>query len=198
MTLALPTGRTGRALALGLTLVVLASLWAVAVAPLVAWYGDRADAIAQHRALARRMAELAETLPGLQRRSAAATASGPAPETLLEGGTDAIAGAALQEAVQAMAGKAGASLASVEMLPVEPDGSYRRIGLRVSLTTPWPVLIHLLQSVEQATPRMLIDDLQVHGARLLVRPDAAPLDVAFTVLAFRAGAPQAGRPKGPP
>jgi hypothetical protein len=44
-------------------------------------------------------------------------------------------GAALQSAVQRMATTAGAELNSMEMLPAEQHGTYRRIGLRAA-TTP--------------------------------------------------------------
>jgi len=63
MTSSLPTGRRGRLLALGLTATLLLSVWFGAVEPIVAWYGDRADTIAQRTALARRMTALADSLP---------------------------------------------------------------------------------------------------------------------------------------
>lgn len=131
------------------------------------------------------MAELVETLPALQAQAGGREATGPAPSAVLAGETDAVAGAALQLLVQQMATRAGTSLSSAEVLPTEAVGGYRRIGLHVALAAPWPVLVHLLQSIEQATPPMLVDDLRVHGSPV---PNVAlPMDASFTVLAFRDG-----------
>ena len=57
------------------------------------------------------------------------------------------------------------------------------------------MLVALLQAVGQASPRMLIDDLQARGARLVVQPAEPPLEVSFTVFGFRADIPATrGRP----
>ena len=88
-----------------------------------------------------------------------------------------------------MAVRVGATLATTEALPAVQSGAFRQIGLHVALIAPWPVLVRLLQQIELATPRMLVDDLQVHGARLAAAPPDRPLDAGFTVLAFRASAP---------
>jgi hypothetical protein len=70
----LPTGRRGRLLALGITLAVLGALWAGVAAPLVEWHALRAEQVQARRALARRMAEIAETLPELRDQARLATA----------------------------------------------------------------------------------------------------------------------------
>jgi general secretion pathway protein L len=93
----LPTGRRGRLLALGMTLAVLGALWAGVAAPLLDWHALRAEQVEARRALARRMAEIAETLPELRDQARLATAAGRAPgEATLDGASDAIAAAALQ------------------------------------------------------------------------------------------------------
>ncbi len=185
MASSLPTGRRGQLLASVLTLAVVASVWAGVVTPLVGWYTEQTQRLEQRRALAHRMADLVETLPALQAEAAGRDATGPAPSAVLAGETDAVAGAALQLLVQQMATGAGTSLSSVEVLPAEAVGSYRRIGLHVTLAAPWPALVNLLQSIEQATPPMLVDDVRLHGSTL---PNVAlPMDASFTVLAFRDG-----------
>lgn len=196
MNASLPTGLPGRLLALGLTLLVIGALWIGAVGPLTGWYAERSEGLAQQRALARRMTELAATLPDLRKRASSAARTGPATATLLQGESDAVAGATLQEAVQRMATGAGATLSSVEMLPTAQEGAYRPIRLRVSLSAPWPVVIHLLAALEEATPLMLLDDLQVTGVRLLIQPVAMPLEATFTVVAFRAGGQTAAAQPG--
>ncbi len=52
----------------------------------------------------------------------------------------------------------------------------------------------LLQAIERATPHMFVDDLQVHAQPTSERQRELPLDISFTVLAFRAPGPgEAGR-----
>jgi general secretion pathway protein M len=157
--------------------------------PLIGWYQDRADELTQRHALLARMQAVAETLPDLERRSGGVR---PAPAALLPGATDALAAAAMQSAVQAMAAASGADLASMETLPAEARGGYRRIALRVSLSASWPVLVDLLRSAGQQQPRMLVDDVQFRASPMQVREAAAPVSASFTLLAFRAVPPGGG------
>jgi len=190
METALPDGPRGQILAAALTLTLLAALWFGVAAPLIAWYHDGAEELAQRRALLVHMQQAAETLPVLEHQSADAR---PAPTALLPGATDALAAAAMQNAVQAMATAVGAELTSMETLPADTRGAYRRIELRVSLAAPWPVLIELLRAAGHAQPRMLIDDLQLHAAALQEHSAATPVSASFTLLAFRA-APTGDKP----
>ena len=116
---ALPTGRPGQALALGITVLLLLLVWFAAVSPLVGWYAGRAESLAESRALEGRMAALVASLPALRqavRASGAAQDATPA-ALLIDAPSDAMAGADLQQRVQDMARRAGISLASVETLP---------------------------------------------------------------------------------
>jgi general secretion pathway protein M len=187
MALALPEGSRGRALALGLTAIALAALWLAIAQPLLEVYDDRADAVQRRAALAARMADVAASLPELQRETAAAQSSDVTPASAtLEGASDALAGAALQSLVETMSRSAGAHLTSTEALPAEQVGAYRRVALRVAVDASWPVLVKLLQAIERATPRMFIDDMQIHAQPAVETAHEPPLDISFTVLGFRA------------
>ena len=187
----LPTGQRGRLLAIAVTLAGLLVLWLAVVSPAIGWYAERATRLTEQRRLSVRMADLAATLPALRR--AASADAGAAPRVaVLQGSTDAIAGATLQGLVQDMASRAGASLNSLETLPAATRGPYRRIALRISVSAGWPVLVRLLAAVEQARPQMLIDDLRLRGPLLRLIVPAAnaaePVDATLTILAFRSGA----------
>ncbi|HSU06704.1 MAG TPA: type II secretion system protein GspM, partial [Acetobacteraceae bacterium] len=157
---------------------------------LIAWHSQRAERIAERYVLERHMAAVAASLADMQREAAAATAGGPPVLALLDGAADPIAGAALQGLVQEMADKSDVSVTSTEMLPASQSGPYRRIGLHVSVYSPrWPTLVQLLQSIEQATPRMQVDDLQIHGLPARLAGDGPPIDASFSVFAFRAAEP---------
>ena len=183
--LTLPRGRRGKTMALALLAAAVGAAWLGVASPLLSLHAAGQERLAQQQMLATRMARLVATLPEL-RRQAASTQRRIGPEPLLSGPTDAVAAAALQTRLQGMAGDAGASLSSVEALPAEAIGGLRRIGLRVALRAPLPVLIRLLRDVHGASPRMLVDDVQIRTG-LIIRGEALPLDISFTVLAFRAG-----------
>jgi len=183
----LPAGRRGQAMALGVTLIALVILWAGVVAPLIGLYEARQDTLAQRRGLLVRMTMLADMLPTLRRQAGEKANAGPAPQALIEGASDAVASATLQERIQQMATQSEANLASVEALPGEQAGALRRIGLRVTLTTSWPVLVNLLAAIDTASPRMLVDDLQLQGSVIQVRQGEARLEARLNVYAFRVG-----------
>jgi len=179
---ALPTGPRGRLLALGILALLLAALWLGAIAPLLEWHAAREEELRQRSALAARMSAVAESLPRLRRDAAADSGALPA---LLEGASDSIAGAALQSQVQDMAGQAGVTLGSAELLPVEAAGRYRRVALRLSANGSWTALVMLLQAMETATPRMLVEELGVQSALSLAPGAAQRVSANITLVAFR-------------
>lgn len=187
----LPVGRTGQALAVGVALLLLLLVWLAAVSPLLDWYADRAQAAVRARAIEARMAGLVEALPLLRREAARAAERGPPQASLLSGSSDAVAAATLQGRIQDMATSAGTALSSTEALPARQQGAYRRIGLRVSFSADLSVFTHLLQTIDESAPRMLVDDIQLHTSPIVVMQQkggsAPPLDVSMTVIGFRAG-----------
>ena len=195
----LPTGRNGRILAVLIALLLLALFWTAVAAPLIGWHDQRQEVLEQRQLLARRMAILVQRLPALRAQAAAMAASGQASAgALIEGNSDAVASASIQEKVAAMASGLGLSLSSTETLAATREGAYRRVGVRVSLDAAFPVVVHLLQSIEAAQPSLLVNDLQIHGTRLLGQSDSAPLNVAFTVIGFRRFDASVPEPVGPP
>jgi general secretion pathway protein M len=176
MTTDLPNGPRGRMLALALTATALLAVWFGVAAPVIQWHESRTERLAGRKALARHMARVATELPQLRRELAATAANG----------------AALQDLVEDLAKKAGADLSSAEMLPSESAGAYRRVSVHVRVyTRAWPILIHLLQSLERARPRMLLDDVQIHALPARDKQEGPPIDSSFTVVGFRAAAPGA-------
>ena len=188
--LEMPQGRNGRVLAVLITLLALALLWRGIAAPLTDWYDARAETLRQQQAMAQRMTMLVRRLPLLRAQVQAQTQAHAGPgqagaASLIEGNSDAVASAAIQEKVSAMAGALGLSLSSTETLPASREGAYRRVGVRLSLDASFTVVVRLLQSIQTAQPSLLVDDLQIHATRLLGQPDEAPLNVSLTVLGYR-------------
>lgn len=181
----LPEGVRGRILAVLLLVVVLAALWAGIAVPLTDWFADRSNSIDRQTTLARRMAQIAADLPAL--RNAAATTQAAAPVAVLDGASDSVAGAALQQRLQQIGTSLGATLSSTEVLAGEPVGAYRRIGVRLAVGARWPVIVRLLEAIADNTPRLLVNDLQIQAMRSVVADSDPAINVTMVVFGFRAG-----------
>ena len=182
---ALPVGRRGQALALGLTALVAVFVWLGAVSPVLGWYGERADRLRDRQVLAARMASVAGSEPALRRQIQGSTQEPRS--ALLAGASEGIAAATLQQRVQEMADRAGVRVSSTEAFPVEPAGAYRRIRLHVAVSGPWAQLVGLFSAIDTAAPRMLLDDLQIGASSTLTTEAVKPLDASFTVIALYSG-----------
>jgi general secretion pathway protein M len=183
----LPEGRLGTLLAVAATLLVLAAIWLGAVTPVLGWYEGQADALTTARLEVAHMQALKDSLPALRREVAQSAAQSSGTDVLLDGGSDAIAGANLQATLNDLAAQAGTTLDSAEAVTAQPTGALRRIGVSVSVTATWPVLIAYLAAIDAARPRMVVDDLSVStNSAPDVRQDVT-LQANFTVSAFRAG-----------
>ena len=195
MTIDLPTGPRGRALAVALAVLVLLLLWFGIASPILGWYSDRAEALAQREMLASRTARLASRLPALEREAGNLRAGERAPDALLRGQSDAVAAAALQERVHALASEAGTVLLSVEILPAEQIGRFRRIGLRLSLQADLTRFVKLIRLLDRARPRILVGDLEIQRHQFLAAAMSADLDAKLTAYALRAGTAAEGDAK---
>jgi general secretion pathway protein M len=181
----LPNGRRGQALALGISVVVLAVAWVGLASPILGWYGQRQDRLLQRETMAGHMAALADTAPALQRQVAAGSGDGRA--TLVEGATEAIAGAVLQQRLQEISERAGVRMTSAEVLATDSAGAYRRIRVHVAVSGPWARLIRLLSDLGQASPSMSVAEMQIGQSRSITTDPVKPLDVSFTAVALYAG-----------
>jgi general secretion pathway protein M len=162
--------------------------WALIAQPLIAWHAELVQAVENRSAVARRMEAVAGSLPDLRRRSEEVASRGPT-TALLEGGTDALAGAALQARLRDIATRLQLQFDSAEILSAEEAGGLRRIGVRISTITPWPVLARLLRELDAASPRLLVDDVQLQASVSLAGGVTRPLTASFTVFGFRAATP---------
>lgn len=177
----LPEGRPGRILACAMTGIVVLVMWNGIARPLMGWYHQRAEALDMRAAMTARMTELAAALPALRQRAAT---SRPVPSFFLNGVNDTVTAAALQDRVQEMASALGATLSSVETLPVVQSGAYHRISVRIATTVSFETDVRLLDAIARATPAMVVDELQLHLAAG-TRRDNPMLDTAMTIIAYR-------------
>lgn len=175
-------------MALGLTAMGAAVIWLGVLAPLVEWHADRDETLRRQRALAHRMAALVETLPALRGIASEAGDSGQQTGALLAAETDPLAASELQQKLDALATASGVRIGSEEILPVQADGNFRAIAVRVTLTAPFRSVVALLKALAEADVPMMADELQLRGPTANSRDGDLPIDANFTVTAYRAAA----------
>ncbi len=129
---------------------------------------------------------LVDTLPAMRRQAASAADTGRQPGTLLAGATDALAAAKLQQTLDELAAAAGVRIGSQEILPVQADGEFRAIAVRVTLNAPWRAVVALLQAMAKADVPMMADEMQLRGPPTNTHDPNLPVDASFTVTAYRA------------
>jgi len=184
----LPTGWRGRALALAIAFLVLATFYTMAIAPALDLYAANETAAETRRALAARLNAMANELPALRAHVTQLRTAAAGNKQTLEEGSNAVAAAALQGRIGEIATGAGVMIASSESLAAEAQDGYRRLGLRLVVNGSYDGLIRLLAGIEKATPPLIVDNLQIRGSQRRPRAPAdsvAPLDASFEVFGFR-------------
>lgn len=91
----------------------------------------------------------------------------------LDGDTDALAAASLQEVVNATVEGSGGRLRSIQILPAKDDGKFRRISVRAQMSATIVQLARLLYAFEANKTYLFVDNLDVANRRARRRKDQA-------------------------
>lgn len=164
-----PGSFVSRLAAVGLLIVALLAGWTFVVSPLLATYATTAEQIEQSTTLLERYRLLATQQPELQRLVEEAEAQASASAGYLEGETEALAGAALQDQVRTLVDSAGGELRSTQILPLEAlvEGApARRVGLRLQLGIDLEGLQELLYELEASEPYLFLEDITIRERRM--------------------------------
>ena len=184
--LALPDGRRGQMLALGITAIGLVLVWVALILPLVGWYEARGAHLAEKQALAAHLLRFERELPVLRAAVAHLGITDTTAGMLLPGTSDAIAGANLQSNLQEIASAAGTSLDSAAMQPPKASGALRLISVQVSLTAPFQALIDFLVATATTEPRLIIDGITLTAIDAPGQSGPPSVQANLTVTGFRA------------
>ncbi len=157
--------RVRRLAALALSAAVVFGLYVFVVAPIVAGYAETDAAVNQAAELLDRYRRVAATRPALQDRLDILKSRQSEIGAYLGGHTDALAGAELQELVNATVAAGGGGLRSVQILPVKTDGGFRRIGVRVQMTATIAQVLRVLHGLEAGSTLLFVDNLEVNNRR---------------------------------
>ncbi len=183
----------GRLLAALLLIFALGLVDGVIVDPLFGSYGAAEARLEAARARLARYRDIAAAADGIESAAARTRAERAASGVFLVGDTDALAAAALQNTIGALAREAGAELRSVQSLPPEESEGLVRVRLKSQLITTTRGLKRLLLALETGRPLLFVDAIKVRArlGRIAPRTDAlevgADLMVDLTISGYRLG-----------
>lgn len=191
-----PGSLLSRMLALGLLAAALIASYLLVVVPLLSAYEDNAAAIERAETLLQRQQALAALQPQLVARLEEERAQAEAVAGYLEGPSDALAAAQLQDRVKEVVETSGGELRSTRILPaesIESSPGTRRAALRVQMIVSIEGLAEILYELEAGQPYVLIDELSVRSQRerrqrrrnqAAAGDDAPKLDVSLELSGF--------------
>jgi general secretion pathway protein M len=161
-----PGSLLSRMLALGLLAAALLGSYLLVVVPLLSTYQNSAAAIEQAENLLQRQQALAAQQPQLIERLEEEREQADAVAGYLQGPSDALAAAQLQDRVKAVVEASGGELRSTRILPaesIEASPGTRRTALRVQIIVSTEGLAEILYDLEAGQPYVLIDELSVRS-----------------------------------
>jgi hypothetical protein len=162
---AVPTKILHRGAALLLLAGVILVLYLLAVAPYFAAYRSANDAVEESETLLLRYSKIARSRQSLQMQLDQLITRQSASGIYLSGNTDALAAAALQDIVNKAIGSSGGTLRSVQILPAKADGDFKRVGVRVQMTSSIVQLARSLYALEAGKTVLFVDNLDVSNRR---------------------------------
>ncbi|MGQ0658436.1 MAG: type II secretion system protein GspM [Chromatiales bacterium] len=162
-----------RLLALALLLTLAASAYYGPVLALMAAHERYNEEIDNTALRLQKLRGIAAEKATLERRLAARGPAGLAKTYQLQGSTEALAAAALQDHVRALVQEAGGKLKTTNPLPVTAESGLTRIGVSARMTLDVTGLQKMLHGIETGTPLVFVDKLAVRPGRETFQEAAA-------------------------
>ena len=186
-----PGSILSRTLALTLLGVALLGAQRLIIAPVLSAYRDGEARIEQAKELLQRYEALGQQRSLLTDRLAEQQERAASAAGYLQGPSDALAAAQLQDRVKSVVETAGGQLRSTQILPaeqLEAELGVRRTRLRVHFVVTIEGLEESLYELETGQPYLVIDDVTVRQERVRRRrsePRAQPmLDVSLQLFGY--------------
>ncbi len=164
MTGTMPTW-ISRLAAVGLLIAVVAAIAVFGVLPILQAYEDTEIALERAKEQVTGFERVARGRSAYEARLAELTARESASQVYLQGATDALAAARLQDQVSGLIERHGGTVRSIQSLPGEDDDEFRRVAVRVQFTGTTVSLFQALHSLETARPLVFVDNLDIRNRR---------------------------------
>lgn len=184
---ALPTA-LGRVVALALLAAVGAAAYGFVAGPLAARYQHDRQSSAQSSELLVKYRRIGAAADGLRAELAELRRRQAAQGGYLEGASSALAAAGLQNHVKAIVRSTGGELRSTQILPIQDEGEFVRIAIRVQMPVRIEPLQQILYNLERGKPFVFIDNIDIRRRktrRRKIEPETdIELDVRFDAYGY--------------
>ena len=103
-------------------------------------------------------------------------------ETALSEVRDLLGRTELQDLAQATIGQNGGTIRSIQTLPGESEGEFRRVALRIHLVTTTPALFRITHSLETGQPLLFLDNVDVQSRSVRQTAEQQPREPMLIVI----------------
>ena len=183
-----PASFLSRILALALLGAVLAGLYLLAVRPMTEQYLHYRRSIDQSQDLLGQYRRLGASLPALQSQLDELDRRRTSAGTHLQGASDALVAADLQNRIKGIVDAHGGQLTSTQILAAKDEAELRRIGIRVQMTATVDALYRIFHDLESGKPFLFLDNIDIRQRRARRRrkeaADDSNLAVRFDIYGY--------------
>ncbi|HEX4193777.1 MAG TPA: type II secretion system protein GspM [Stellaceae bacterium] len=181
-----------RALAIAILVAIVAVLYYAVAQPLIDTYADDRATIAQRQDALLRYQRAAQELPQRQRALTTLQQQQTKTDGFLEGTSDTLIAAQIQNRVKTSANTARAELKSSQVLPAEADGKLKRIAVRNQISADTAGLLAIFHDLEAQSPALFLDNVTLQVRPIALRDRNNPgngdtIDMQFDVYGYAHG-----------
>ncbi|WP_119681175.1 type II secretion system protein GspM [Indioceanicola profundi] len=184
MILATLSPPVGRALALTVLVVLVLFCWQGLVQPAFDLRHAAEAELEAARAVEGRLAAIVSRAEQAEQRLDALAGDLAVRADLLRAGSEAVAGAMLQQELQSLAQRAGAQVRSAQALPLQREGELITAANRLRLSADQPALIELLAMMDAHSPALRIRQIAISVTTVANEPERPRLDIQMEVEAL--------------
>ncbi|MDD2769515.1 MAG: type II secretion system protein GspM [Methylococcus sp.] len=159
-----------RAAALGLLVLVLATVYGLIMAPLWALSSGYSESIDSLTFRLKRFQSVAAERPFWEERLQEIRRESEQAKNLFSQETPALAAADLQSRIKATVTSAGGELISTQVIPERREDQFTRIAVKVRLSGSTEVLRQVLYEIESEQPVLFVENLNLRPIRVPPRP----------------------------
>jgi general secretion pathway protein M len=150
-----------RSAALAILLGAGAAFCLLLVQPLIASFVEHRESIVRSQEMLAKYRELDSTRAQIDSSLQKLHAAQATEERLLKGGSAQLVGAKLQNRLKELVEENGGTLTSMQVIPVREEQGFQRISMAVTLTATIETLQHILYAIEDQSPYLFIEDLDL-------------------------------------
>ena len=178
-----------RAAAVAILVAIVAAIYYAVAQPLIDTHAADNAEIAQQQEALRRYQRAAQEMTARQKELVAVSQEHAKAGGFLEGSSDTLIAAQIQNRVKMLANGAKSEVRSSQVLPTEPDGKLKRIAIREQISATTAGLLAIFHDLEAQSPSLFLDNVTLRVRPLALRDRNKPgngdnIDAQFDVYGY--------------